>query len=100
MKELGIIEGFRMEHIAQINMTRAEMAVIVQKAFELSTVKLKTAGSHTAIFHQAYWAYDAIVTMSNIDKTTLFDGNQYYAADNASREFFTAAIYNSMNAAK
>ena len=102
MKELGIIGGFEDgTYRANANMTRAEMAVILQKAFELaSDSEFKTAGSPYSDISPSYWAYNAIVAMSNIDTTSLFDGNQYNATDHASREFFTAAIYNSMNISK
>ena len=102
MKELGIIEGFEDgTYRANANMTRAEMAVILQEAFDLaSNSEVKTAGSPYSDISPAYWAYDAIVTMGSIDTTTIFDESHYKATDQASREFFTAAIYNSMNAAK
>ena len=102
MKELGIIEGFEDgSYRANANMTRAEMAVILKEAFNLaSNSEVKTAGSPYSDISPAYWAYDAIVTMGSIDTTTLFDASDYKATDQASREFFTAAIYNSMNAAK
>ena len=102
MKELGIIEGFvDGTYRADANMTRAEMAVILENAFKLSGKgEFTTAGSPYSDISPSYWAYDAIVTMGNIDTTSMFDGSNYNATGQASREFFTAAIYNSMNVAK
>ena len=102
IRELGIIQGFSDGTFRPNNtMTRAEMAVIVQKAFELERAQIASTGNNSYNdIEPGYWAHDAIVTMSQIDKTTLFDGDQYYPAKNASRAVFTTAIYNAMNAAK
>lgn len=102
IKELGIIQGFEDGTFrSNANMTRAEMAVILEKAFKLSgNSEFEAAGSPYSDISPSYWAYDAIVTMSRIDSTTLFDGNNYNATDQASREFFTAAIYNAINVTK
>jgi hypothetical protein len=102
IKELGIIQGFGDGTFRPNNtMTRAEMALIVQKAFELEHAQIaSTRNKGYNDIEPGYWAHDAIVTMSHIDTTTLFDGDQYYPAKNASRAVFTTAIYNAMNATK
>ncbi|WP_071393448.1 C40 family peptidase [Bacillus tuaregi] len=99
IKELGIIDGFPDGTFRpNDNMTRAQMAVIVERAFNLKG-KTFTAASHHPYSDVSpdYWAHDAIVTMSNIDRTTVFAGDRYYATSQASRAFFTTAIYNAMN---
>jgi hypothetical protein len=99
IKELGIINGFK-DGTFRPNeyMTRAEMAVIVQNAFKLQGTTYSKASSTYSDITPSYWAHDAIVTMSNIDSTSIFDGSKYYATHRASRAFFSAAIYNSINA--
>ncbi len=98
MKELGIINGFPDGTFHPDSfMTRAEMAVIVQKAFN---PQVSVAGSGYSDVDPSYWAHDAIVTMSSIDTTSVFDGDRYYATNQATRAVFTAAIYNTMNVAK
>ena len=100
MKELGIINGFPDGTFRpNDNMTRAEMAVILQKAFNLQNSSYSVASSRYSDVDPSYWAHDAIVTMSNIDSTSVFAGDRYYATDLATRAFFTAAIYNTMNIA-
>nr|WP_295974426.1 C40 family peptidase [uncultured Bacillus sp.] len=97
IKEAGIINGFSDgTYRPDANMTRAEMAVILQKAFNL---EVQAANTYSDI-PQTYWAHDAIVTMASIDSTSVFAGDRYYATDLATRSFFTAAIYNAMNASK
>ena len=75
-------------------MTRAEMAVILQRAFNLQDSSYAQTGNRYNDISPSDWAYDAIVTISNMDSTSLFAGEQYYATNNATRAFFTTAIYN------
>jgi hypothetical protein len=79
-------------------MTRADMAIIVQRAFSLQGTSYSKASSPYSDITPSYRAHDAIVTMSNIDTTSIFDGSKYYATHRATRAFFSAAIYNSINA--
>jgi hypothetical protein len=93
IKELGIIEGFTDGTFRPYDyMTRAQMAVIVQKAFN---TQVSIANNNYSDITPSYWAYDAIVTMSSIDSTSIFAGDRYNPTDLATRAFFTAAIYNS-----
>lgn len=98
IKELGIIEGFT-DGTFRPNayMTRAEMAVIIQKAFDLQDSSYAKTSSTYSDVDPSYWAHDAIVTMSSIDTTSIFAGDRYYAKDLATRGFFSVGIYNSMN---
>jgi len=99
MKELGIINGYEDGTFRPYdNMTRAQMAVIVEKAFNLQEKTFAAASNHPySDIGPDYWAHDAIVTMSNIDTTSVFAGNNYNATGQASRAFFTTAIYNALN---
>jgi peptidoglycan DL-endopeptidase CwlO len=101
MKEAGIITGFN-DGTFRPNayMTKAEMAVIVEKAFKLKNQGFTTASNVYSDIQPGYWAYDAIVIMHNIDSTTIFKSERYGASDNATRATFSAAIYNSINATK
>ncbi|WP_137743492.1 C40 family peptidase [Robertmurraya siralis] len=98
IKEAGIINGFKDGTFRpDAYMTKAEMALIVHGAFELSKQNL-TIGSHSYIdVKPDYWAYEAIETLRSIDSTTLFAGNRYNTGEFASRAIFSVSIYNSMN---
>ena len=72
------------------NMTRAEMAVILQKAFNLQVSSTQMGNRYNDIT-PSYWAYDAIVAISNMDSTSVFAGEHY----NAYRQFHTCFLYNS-----
>lgn len=97
IKEAGIINGFSDGTFRpDANMTRAEMAVILQRAFNLPVQAANTYSDIPA----TYWAHDAIVTMASIDSTSVFAGDRYNATDLSTRSFFSAAIYNAMNASK
>ena len=96
VKELGIIAGypdgtFRPNN----NMTRAEMAVILQKAFNLQVSSTQMGNRYNDIT-PSDWAYDAIVAISNMDQTSVFAGEHYNASDSATRAVFTTAIYNAI----
>ncbi|WP_338449585.1 S-layer homology domain-containing protein [Niallia oryzisoli] len=99
IKELGIIDGFPDGTFRpNDNMTKAQMAVIVERAFNLQDKAFAAASSHPySDVGPDYWAHDAIVTMSKIDTTTVFAGDRYYATSQASRSIYTTAIYNAMN---
>ncbi|WP_394235053.1 NlpC/P60 family protein [Niallia oryzisoli] len=97
-KELNILKGFPDGTFRpDAYMTRAEMAVIVERAFSLQTSNFTAAGRSFVDVSPDFWAHDAIVTMSNIDTTTMFTGESYNANALATRAAFSAAIYNAMN---
>lgn len=101
IKEAGIINGFNDgKYRPDAYMTRAEMAYIVHGAFDLGNKGIKIANNNYTDISSGYWAYDAIVTLSHIDTTTLFDGNKYNTTEEATRVFFAAAIYNAKNSKK
>ncbi|MEK4027749.1 C40 family peptidase [Pseudobacillus sp. FSL P4-0506] len=99
IREAGIINGYPDKTFRpEAYMSRTEMAVIVQKAFELKLGNAAAASNPYAEIKSGYWAYEPIVTMSVIDKTGIFKTEKYYGDHRATREAFSAAIYNAMNA--
>lgn len=99
MKESGIISGFSDgTYRPNAYMTRAEMAVIVKRAFQLEPVSIALASNPYTDVTPSYWAHDAIVVMKQIDTTTMFDTERYYSYNRATRALFSAAIYNSIDA--
>lgn len=99
MREAGIITGFADKTFRpEAEMTRNEMAVIIQRAFDLSLSKTSAASVSYADINVNHWAFEGIVTMANIDQTGIFAGDKFYGTHHATRESFTVAIYNAMNA--
>lgn len=98
IKEAGVIGGFADGTFRPNNyLTKAEMAVIVQRAFKLSQKGIQSASVAYTDIEPGYWAYDAIVIMKQIDKTTIFAGDKYGSSLKATRATFAASIYNSIN---
>ncbi|MFD2446722.1 NlpC/P60 family protein [Bacillus sp. CGMCC 1.16607] len=98
MKELGIINGKSADTFAPEDfMTRAEMAVIVARAFKLSNDQYTKASEIYTDIAPGTWYYDATIVMHNIDKTGIFKGDRFQATSKATRAVFSAAIYNSIN---
>lgn len=99
MKELGIINGYSNGNYGPNDtMTRAEMAVIVKRAFELETPVMASSGVVYHDISSSHWAFEAIATMKAIDQTTGFKTSYYKKDNHATRAFFSAAIYNAINA--
>lgn len=102
VKEIGIISGFSDGTFRPNDyMTKAEMAVIVERAFDLHQVaSLSIASSVYEDVRSDYWAYDAIVALHQIDKTTVFKSDRYLSSNKATRAEFSVAIFNSINATR
>lgn len=99
IREAGIINGFVDKTFRpDEEMTRNEMASIVQRAFKLKSAQSIAAAVKYSDVSAVHWAYDGIVTMAAVDKTGYFKGTKFYGTHNATREAFAVAIYNSMNA--
>lgn len=99
IREAGIINGFDDKTFRpEEEMTRNEMASIIQRAFELKMSQTAAASIGYSDIRADHWAYEGVVTMASIDKTGLFKGEKFYGTHNATREAFTVAIYNAMNA--
>ncbi len=79
-------------------MTRNEMASIIQRAFKLTISQTASANIVYTDISSSHWAYEGIVTMASIDKTGFFKGEKFYGTHLATREAFTIAIYNALNA--
>lgn len=98
IREAGIINGFEDKTFRpDEDMTRNEMASIIQRAFKLKTSQTTAAGVTYTDIKADHWAYDGIVAMASIDKTGFFKGEKFYGTHNATREAFTVGIYNAMN---
>ncbi|MFJ7977713.1 NlpC/P60 family protein [Peribacillus sp. NPDC096379] len=99
IKELGVINGFEDGTFRpKETMTRAQMAIIVQNAFQLD--KKITYSASSTVYSDVppgYRAYSAIMIMRKIDTTSGFQTPVYRTGDNATRAFFSAAIYNAIN---
>jgi peptidoglycan DL-endopeptidase CwlO len=101
MKELKIINGKNATTYAPNDyMTRAEMAVIVARAFEIKNT-LYSKASASNIYDDVkpgVWFYDATIAMYSIDQTGIFKKDRFNSGSKATRAVFSAAIYNSINA--
>ncbi|MFS0781708.1 NlpC/P60 family protein [Bacillus sp. 1P06AnD] len=101
INELGIINGFTDgTYRPNETMTRAQMAVIVQRAFNIKKSVASSSAAENIYndLNSSYWAFDAIITMNVIDLTQGFKTNVYRPLDSASRVDFSAAVYNGINA--
>jgi peptidoglycan DL-endopeptidase CwlO len=100
MKELGIIKGIDENTFAPNNyMTRAEMAVILERAFELKNNQFtKASGTIYDDVKPGTWYYDATIALHSIDQTGIFKQDKFQVGKKATRAVFSAAIYNSINA--
>ncbi|WP_338751927.1 C40 family peptidase [Bacillus sp. FJAT-52991] len=98
MREAEIISGYPDQTYRPNNyITRTEMAVILQRAFELQLGSAAAAENKYKDISSSYWAHDAIVAMKAIDETGVFKTSNYYGSDRATRAVFSAALYNAMN---
>lgn len=102
VKEAGIISGFSDGTFRPNDyMTRAEMAVIMNRAFELSNKHTLTSAKNVyEDISPDYWAYDSIIALYNIDTTSIFRENKFNSSSKATRAVFSAAIFNSMKVSK
>lgn len=99
IREAGIIMGFDDKTFRpEVEMTRNEMAAIIQRAFDLKMSQTTATNIKYSDIRADHWAYKGIVTMSLIDKTGLFQGDKFYGTHLATREAFTVGIYNAINA--
>ncbi|WP_050182217.1 C40 family peptidase [Domibacillus robiginosus] len=99
IREAGIITGFDDKTFRpEEEMTRNEMAAIIQRAFDLKMTQTAAASVKYSDIRADHWAYEGIITMASIDKTGLFKGDKFYGTHLATREAFTVGIYNAMNA--
>ena len=98
MKELKIIGGFADGTFKpDATMTRAEMAVIVIRAFDVKKVSASSSNAAPvyADLYKGYWAYDSIATLQSVDKTKGFKTSTYRPTEKATRADLSAAVYSS-----
>ncbi|MGG3448363.1 C40 family peptidase [Domibacillus aminovorans] len=99
MREAGIITGFADKTFRpEAEMTRNEMALIIKRSFDLNMSQTAAASVSYSDIDASHWAFEGIVAMAMIDKTGIFAGDKFYGTHHATRETFTVAIYNAMNA--
>ncbi|OMP65697.1 C40 family peptidase [Domibacillus epiphyticus] len=99
IREAGIMNGFDDKTFRpDEEMTRNEMASIIQRAFHLTMSQTAAASVNYKDISTSHWAYEGIVTMASIDKTGFFTGEKFYGTHKATREAFTVGIYNALNA--
>ncbi|WP_050183555.1 C40 family peptidase [Domibacillus robiginosus] len=97
--EAGIMNGYGDKKFGlEEQMTRNEMASLIQRAFHLKVSETAAANVVYTDIKAGHWAYEGIVSMASIDKIGFFKGEKFYGTHNATREAFTVAIYNAMNA--
>lgn len=98
IEEAGIIQGFddgtfRPKEL----LTRAQLAVIMDRAYELDTaVTIASAKAAYQDLETDYWAYDSIIALSAVDTTNVFHHSDFRARESASRADFAAAMYSAM----
>lgn len=98
IREAGIVNGFEDRTFRpNDNMTRNEMAAILERAFELKASQTASAHIEYEDIRPDHWAYNGIVTMISIDQTGFFKGDKFYGTHYATREAFTVGVYNAMN---
>lgn len=94
IKKAGIIQGFTNGTFQPSSyMTRAEMALIVDRAFELKGNSAHIASVVYSDIATNYHAYSAISALYASDKTSVFKTPTFRATDRATRADFAAAIY-------
>lgn len=98
IQEAGIINGFNDQTFRPYQeMTRNEMAVIVERAFRLQPSNIAADVFYSDVGPE-HWAYASIIAVASSDKLGFFQNTTFNGSQNATREAFTVAIYNAMNA--
>ncbi|MFJ7934349.1 NlpC/P60 family protein [Sporosarcina sp. NPDC096371] len=99
MNEAGILAGYENGRFGvEDPLTKAQLAVILERAFKMVEATedlVKTASLYTDV-PSTYWAYDSIVALKVLDKTSLFQTKNFSITANATRAEFSAALYSAM----
>lgn len=98
MKEAGIITGYNDGTFRPYeNITRTQMAVIIDRAFQLS--KSPTIASTTAKYNDvnpSFWAYSSIIAIKATDRTGVFNSSNFKGDIYATRMEFASAVYSAI----
>ncbi|OQP01056.1 hypothetical protein B1689_06325 [Geobacillus sp. 44C] len=100
MKEAGIITGYNDGTFRPYeNITRAQMAVIIDRAFQLS--KSPAIAGTTAKYNDVnpgFWAYPSIIAIKATDCTGVFNSSSFNGNTYATRMDFASAVYSAIQA--
>lgn len=100
IKEAGIIQGFNDGTFRPNDkLTRAQMAAIIDRAFEIS--KSYSTSSTNVKYRDvdpSYWAYEPIVALKTIDSTGVFNSTYFRASSYATRADYAVAAYAAIQA--
>lgn len=95
MQEAGILNGYSDGTFKPgANMTRTEMAIIIERAFDLKDFEV-SADDH--VYNDVSTSsnfYNTVVLMNAIDQTGAFNQSGYQGGQSASRLDFTTAVFN------
>lgn len=100
MQKAGIIFGYNDGTFRPYeNITRTQMAVIIDRAFQLS--KSPIMASTTAKYNDVnpgFWAYSSIVAIKAVDCTGVFNRASFNGNGYATRMEFASAVYGAIQA--
>ncbi|MDN4605956.1 NlpC/P60 family protein [Sporosarcina highlanderae] len=101
MNEADILRGYENGNFGlNDNLTRTQLAVIVDRAFDLQT-KAKGQVHISSLYDDipsTYWAMNSINALKQLDKTGVFQTPTYEFTKIVTRAEFAAAVYSSISA--
>lgn len=102
MNEAGILQGFEDGSFGvNESLTKAQLAMIMDRAFKLSdSFDVQTATTTYKDVPASYRAYLSIMVLKMLDKTTMFQTDQFLIQQDATRAEFSAALYSAITAMK
>ena len=96
MNEAGILAGYSNGKFGVNDpLTKAQLAAILERAFNITDSvegEVKSASLYTDV-PASYWAYESIVALRLLDKTTIFQTASFSIDANTTRAEFSAALY-------
>lgn len=100
LNEAGILQGYATgEFGINDKLTRAHLAAIVDRAFDLQEKidgNVKVATNYNDV-PSSHWASDAIHALKTLDQTTVFQSKNFIIAKEATRAEFSAAVYSAIS---
>jgi peptidoglycan DL-endopeptidase CwlO len=102
MKEAGIIFGYKDGTFRPYeNITRTQMAVIIDRAFRLSqSPAIAGAAVKYNDVHPSFWAYPSIIAIKAVDRTEVFNSSSFHGGMDATRMAFASAVYSAIQASQ